>query len=67
MLLSVGLPPFHFPNPGRGSGAEPPADWRPGVSPRKTFGILYVIWRILTQSGGSYLWAAGPGTFVTLQ
>ena len=51
----VGLPPFHFPNPGRGSGAEPPADGRPGVSPRKTSGILYVIWCILVQSGGSYL------------
>jgi len=31
------LPPFHFPNPGRGSGAEPPADGRPGVSPPENF------------------------------
>ena len=31
--MLLGLPPFQFPNPGRGSGAEPPADGRPGVSP----------------------------------
>ena len=31
------MPPFHFPNPGRGSGAEPPADGRPGVSPPEHF------------------------------
>jgi len=29
----LGLPSFHFPNPERGSGAEPPAEGRPGVSP----------------------------------
>ena len=29
-----------------------------GYHPRKTFGILYVIWCILTESGGSYLQAA---------
>ena len=29
-----------------------------GYYPQKTFGILYVIWCILTESGGSYLQAA---------
>jgi len=33
----LGLPLFHFPNPGRGSGVEPLADGRPGVSPPKNF------------------------------
>jgi len=33
----LGLSPFHFPNLGRGSGAEPPADGRPGVSPSENF------------------------------
>jgi len=33
----IGLPPLHFLNPGRGSGAEPPADGRPGVSPPENF------------------------------
>ena len=33
----IGLPPLHFPNPGRGSGAEPPADGRPGVSTPENF------------------------------
>ena len=31
------MPPFHFPNPGRGSGAEPTADGRSGVSPPENF------------------------------
>jgi len=47
--------PFHFPNPGRGSGVETPADEGPGYYPQKTFGILYVIWCILMRSGGSYM------------
>jgi len=50
-----------------GSGAEPPADGHPGVSPPENFCNSYVIWCILTQSGGSYLQAAGPSTFVALQ
>jgi len=33
----LGLPLFHFPNPGRGSGVEPLADGRPGVSHPKNF------------------------------
>jgi len=53
---STGCHLFTFPTREGGSG-EPPADGRPGVSPKenKTFGILYAIWCILTQSGGSYL------------
>ena len=70
-VVWLGLPLFHFPNlgwgPGWGSGAEPPADGHPGVSPPENFCNSYVIWCILTQSGGSYLQAAGPSTFVALQ
>jgi len=36
-VLLLGLSPFHFPNPGRWPGAEPPADGRPGVSPSENF------------------------------
>jgi len=59
---------FHFPNPGRGSVGEAPSRW--GVReyhPEKTFEIVCVIWYILMQCGSSYLYAAVPGTFVTLQ
>jgi len=35
--------------------------------PQKTFGILYAIWCIVVHSGGSYLYAPGPGTFVSLR
>jgi len=31
-----------------------------GYHPRKIFGILYAIWCILRQSGGSYLQAVRP-------
>ena len=50
-VVNVGLPSFHFPNPGKGSGAGPPADVRPGVSPPENFWIsicdlvhFYAIW-----------------------
>jgi len=36
-IRNLGLPPFHFPNPGRRSGAEPPADGHPGLSPQEHF------------------------------
>ena len=39
--LVLGLPPFHFPIPGRGSGGGAPVD-----GALKTFRILYVIWCI---------------------
>ena len=31
--LSLGLPPFHFPNPGRGSGGGAPVDGVWGITP----------------------------------
>jgi len=35
--VGVWLQPFHFPNPGLWSGAEPPADGRPGMIPPENF------------------------------
>ena len=48
-------------------GGALPADGGLGYHPWKTFRILYEIRCILMPPGGSYLYAAGPGTFVTLQ
>jgi len=36
VLIKLGLPPFHFPNPDGGLGAKPPADGARGYHPWKT-------------------------------
>ena len=52
-MPQLGLPPFHFPNPGRGSGAEPPADGRPGVSSRDTFDAIW--WQLFVGRRTRYV------------
>jgi len=36
-MFDLGLPPFQFPNLGRGLGVKPPADGGPEVSPPEKF------------------------------
>jgi len=58
-ILCARVATFSLFQPGTGVLGAAPSRWVshvcPMYDPRKTFGILYVIWSILVQSGGSYV------------